>query len=110
MKVETNQAGVDQLHRQLDDAGARGMEDVRAEIQTRAPRVTGEYAGSFVVTTSVDGSVSHHAVASQLPQAGAVERGADVGPRRGPHMAGSFTVRDAGARWPDHVTRRLRDG
>lgn len=97
---------MDQLHRQLDEAARGGLEDTRADAAAEAPRLTGEYASNFQSTYNPEDGTG--AVYNPLPQAGAVERGANVGPRRGPHMAGSHTLRTVGPRWLDHTTRRLR--
>src|SRR5688572_29008167 len=68
------------------EAGLRRVAEIS---RTRAPRRTVEYAGS--ITFTADGLNGQ--VGSRLPQAGAVERGANVGPRRGPHMRGQPTIR-----------------
>lgn len=79
-------------------------DDTLAEARATAPRRSGEYAGSL----ERRGSGLSSTIGSPLPQAGAVERGADVGPRRGPHMGPVGTLREAGDRFPERMTSRLR--
>lgn len=104
MKVEPNAEGVARLHARNDAAAKGGLEDVRDELANQSARRSGEYAGSL----RVDYADGHGVLYSPLPQAGAVERGADVGPRRGPHMRGQHLIARLGPTWPAKVTARLR--
>ncbi len=104
MKVERNEAGVRALEAGLDRAHRAALEQMAEQARAEAPHRSGEYAASLETTLEGD----HGALFSRLPQAGAVERGADVGPRRGPHMAGSHTIVRAGATFADRMTRQLR--
>lgn len=97
----------------LLDKTERGFEAAVGETLDRAvanaPRRTGEYAASLRRSATETGTVLRARIGSPLPQAGAVELGADVGPRRGPHMEGSLAIRRAIEQYPDAVTRRLRE-
>lgn len=84
-------AGPRFLQERLEVAHAAALEASAQVARQRAPRRTGEYAGS--IDAIVSGLVGR--VGSSLVRATAIERGADVGPRRGPHMAGQPTVRPA---------------
>ena len=77
--------------RKVTSAHEAGLQAVASASRQRAPRRTGEYAGS--ITYSASGLRGQ--VGSRLPQAGAVERGANVGARVGPHMRGQPTIRPA---------------
>lgn len=84
------------IARRARSANAAGLEAVASTAQGRARRRTGEYAASIRASSGGpvgDRMIGH--VGSPLPQAGAVERGANVGPRRGPHMRGSPSIRPA---------------
>lgn len=104
MKLIPDPAARARLHDTIDNAHDRALEATRDEAIANAPRQSGEYAASL--QTHRNGE--HGAVYSNLPQAGAVERGANVGDRRGPHMAGAHSVRDAGRHFPQHMTEALR--
>lgn len=97
----------------LLDKTERGFEAAVDETLERAagyaPRLSGEYAASLRRSTTETGPMLRAQIGSPLPQAGAVERGADVGPRRGPHMRGAFAIGRAIEQYPDAVTRRLRE-
>jgi hypothetical protein len=79
------------IERRIEAAHAAGLEAVAEAARGRAPHRSGEYAAS--IKASAEGLSGH--VRSPLPQAGAVERGANVGPRRGPHMRGQPSIRPA---------------
>lgn len=90
----------------LEEAHDRALERTRQQAVATAPRRSGEYAASLQQQrTGTKG-----AIYSALPQAGAVERGANVGPRRGPHMRGSHTIARAGEQFPQHMSEALRGG
>lgn len=86
----------------------RATDDVLADARMTAPRRTGAYAASLerIDTETPDGVVSR--IGSRRPEAPAIENGADVGDRQGPHMAPAGTLARAGRRYPEHMTRRLR--
>ena len=63
------------------------LEATANRARATALRRTGEYQASIRATSS--------GVGSPLPQAGAVERGANVGARKGPHMRGRASIRPA---------------
>lgn len=75
----------------------RALQTVAARARQRAPRRSGEYAGSIMAHEELDflRSSFRGSVGSNLPQARTVERGANVGARRGPHMRGQPTIRPA---------------
>ncbi len=87
-----------------EQATRAAFDDVLDRRRADAPRLTGQYAASL--TMSVDGLRA--SIGSPLPQAHAVERGADVGPRRGPHMGPVGTLAKAGADFRDAMPRHLR--
>lgn len=100
MRIERNQTGIDSLMRGLDQAASAGRRDVQNEVRARQARRSGRLAGSY--------TEDENGVYSGVVYAGAVERGANVGPRRGPHMTGNRRLREAGDKWLDHTTRHLR--
>lgn len=65
------------------------LEDVAGHARSRAARRTGEYASTI---RAVAGDTTG-AVGSDHPATTAIERGADVGARRGPHMRGQPAIR-----------------
>jgi hypothetical protein len=95
-----------------DAAFRLATEDTLRDAQAEAARHsrTGEHAASLAVTSPA-GSTDQMSVSlgSPLPQARALERGADVGPRRGPHMKGIHAVSAAAERFPEHMTRRMQE-
>jgi hypothetical protein len=96
------------LERKVAAANAGALEDVAGAARQAARRRTGEYAGS--IRAVADGT-SGGSVGSPLPQAGAVERGANVGPRRGPHMSGRPAIRPAALQhFGRAFARRFRGG
>jgi hypothetical protein len=60
------------------------------------------------VVQGAPGAVLTAVLTSPLARAGAVEFGANVGPRRGPHMGGAFTTSRAVDKYPLHMAERLR--
>jgi hypothetical protein len=94
----------------LSEKMRRAHEAASQEIveiaRVRAPRRTSQYAGSL--RADVDGLSA--SIGSPLPQAGAVERGANVGRRRGPHMRGQASVRPAAQQYGHAFTERMRSG
>lgn len=80
------------IQRRVERAHRAALEDVARIAAAQAPRRTGEYAGSI---HAYPGEGATGRVGSPLARAGAVERGANVGPRRGPHMRGQPSVRPA---------------
>lgn len=85
------------LGRRARAAHEAALQAVAQGARTRARRRTGEYAGSIRATVPPGtlGDRFTGSVGSPLPQAGAVERGANVGPRKGPHMRGQPSIRPA---------------
>ena len=103
MKLVTDYTPLEQRTQRAFDAAVEAtLEDRRAN----APRATGEYAASLERT----GSGLSASIGSRLPQASTVERGADVGPRRGPHMRAVGTLGEAGDVFIRAMTDRLRAG
>ena len=82
----------------------------RDELRTSVPRATGEFANTLVVSFSKEPGRSRVKVASPLRRGFALEIGANVGARRGPHMRGQHrierTMRD---RWGGVVSQALRE-
>lgn len=106
MQLVVDEAARSRMVRGLEEAHDRALERMRQRAQAEAPRRTGEYAANMQVARNERTG----ALFNPLPQAGAVERGADVGPRRGPHMRGAGTIRRAGAEFPAHMSEALRGG
>jgi hypothetical protein len=106
VSVIPDEAGRSRLRAGLERAHDQALERTRARAVGDAPRRTGEFAASL--QTHRSGTVG--SVYSDLPQAGAVERGANVGPRRGPHMAGAHVIARAGEHFPEHMAEALRGG
>lgn len=101
----------------LRDRTRRGFEqtlpdlvaDARREAQSHSR--TGEYAASLRHGRVAGfGDRFRARIGSPLVQAGAVERGADVGPRKGPHMRGLNILVTAMESYPDRLANRLRGG
>lgn len=65
-------------------------------------------AGQVRLSTPASGGHLVAVIGSNLPQAGAVERGAWV-KGRGPHMHGVGNLGQAGTRFVENMTRRLRE-
>lgn len=78
--------------------------DVLERRRGDAPRLTGEYASSLELRSHGNEAT----IGSPLPQAGAVERGANVGARRGPHMGPVGTLSRAGEDFLQAMPRALR--
>src|SRR5215212_3670288 len=88
--------GVGAFMRQSRAAHSAALEAVANAARARAPKRSGEYAASIRATEGIGlGTHLTGSVGSHLPQAGAVERGANVGARRGPHMRGQPSIRPA---------------
>lgn len=89
-----------------DRAHDAALERGRRRAAEVAPRRSGEYAAHFqTIRTGQDG-----AIFNDLPQAMALERGANVGDRRGPHMGGSHTLAAAGEEFNTAFLEELRHG
>jgi len=104
VRYDPNPAGINALLDGLDRAHDAALEDIRQEAAANAPKQTGEFAASIQASRSGE----HGSLYTGLPQGGAVERGANVGARKGPHMTGSHVMADAGAHFPDKMYARLR--
>jgi hypothetical protein len=93
------------LFEKAERAHDAAVDDALAHAQATAPRLTGEYADSI----EARGEGSSSVIGSPLPQAGAVERGANVGPgRRGPHMGPVGTLSQIGGVYIASMTNHLR--
>jgi hypothetical protein len=104
VRLDKDEQGRAAMLHKLEVAHDLALADVLADARTNAPKRTGQFASSLQARrTGANGGLT-----SGLAQAGAVERGANVGPRRGPHMRGSHVMVDAGRKWPDRMTARLR--
>jgi len=104
--VRTNDhAIVDRLVAATEEA----VQDMR--LAMRVPRFTGRLSASlaFPVALDADGDLDV-AMTSSLPYARAADRGANAGPRPGPHMAGAHFVGPALEGLPDRVAEHFRGG
>lgn len=101
-----DQAGRQAIHDAQDRAHDIALEKSRQQAVAEAPKRTGEFAAH--IQSARFGQQG--GLFNDLPQAGAVERGANVGPRRGPHMKGSHVIARAGEAWGDHFLEALRSG
>lgn len=94
--------------RAMGTAHAEALGDAALLARRDAPRRSGRsgrYAASIRAVVEREGLDG--ALESDVPYAGALERGADVGPRRGPHMKGQAVLSDAARQMPALVARRL---
>lgn len=92
------------LYDRIDRAIEQAFDDWHAEAQAEAPRLTGEYAASLELTRTGKHAA---AIGSSLPQAWAIEKGANVGDRRGPHHGPVGTLADVGPRIIEHMRDAL---
>ena len=88
-------------------AFAAAAEDVLVDARTGAPHLTGAYAASLALNSAELAADPTATIASGLRRGPAVEFGANVGTRRGPHMSGSHSVTRAVARFGERMTARL---
>lgn len=111
MKIQTNyQPLFASVDRSFREAAGDTLQIARAEASRHSR--TGQHAASLRMS-SVSGAGGERQtvrIGSSLEQARAVEIGADVGPRRGPHMQGIRALQTAAGKFPEHMTRRLREG
>lgn len=106
MKVETHP---EVLQRQVFEGAEDAAEDLLDAARASAPVLTGEYRDSLQITGIGSlGDTRTFRIGSPLPQARAVEFGANVGHRVGPHMRGVGHLDDAVMQWPRLMTSRLR--
>jgi hypothetical protein len=99
----------DVLLRRVEDAHEHSTVRVLDLARANAHKVSGEHGASLRATApSSDVGRLTSRIGSPLPQAGAVERGANVGPRRGPHMKGAHAIERAGEQYPTFMTDELR--
>ena len=105
MKVESDPRP---LLDHVEHSARASIDDVQADAVRTARRRSGRHAAGIQQRVEVLGDRIDGAVGGTVPYAGALERGADVGPRRGPHMEGDHAIRDAGDRFLEHMTNRLR--
>ena len=89
-------------------AGDEAAQETRSSM--RVPRRTGALAASIQVAAGLDADGDLAVVAtSSLPYARAVDRGANVGPRPGPHMGGgAHFVGPALDALPDRIAEHVR--
>lgn len=107
------QSGAGKLFERIESATHEAGEDILRYVQQRTPKLTGRLASSYelVEVKSEPGHVIL-AIASDLPYAGAIERGAWVRGGRGPHISGSgkgrHTLRNGGRTLGRRMNARLR--
>ena len=93
----------------LVTATGEAVQDMR--LAMRVPRLTGALAASLDFPTGLDADGDLEvAMTSSLPYARAADRGANAGPRPGPHMAGAHFVGPALEGLPDRIVEHFRGG
>ncbi len=96
------------LMRREREAMDRSMESFVSDLGMRVPRLTGTYADSLRASTSTDAEGNLiSTISSPLARGLALEWGAHVGPRPGPHMTGSHAIRDALPVWAQEFSREM---
>jgi hypothetical protein len=107
VKVTSDIPGFENRIHEKVDRVARPL--YRDQVRGAVAHRTGRYAASLIVSFERTGSVSRVRVSSPLPYGGALEYGANVGPRRGPHMRGDHAIATVTkARWGSVVATALR--
>lgn len=84
--------GEDAIGERVKEALAEALEKTAEVASANAALRTGEYASTI---RAVHDGENGGAIGSDHPGATAIERGADVGRRRGPHMEGQPAIRPA---------------
>lgn len=95
---------IDHAERSFDAAVEETVERVRAD----APVLTGDYRAKFSARTgqTAGGSLTAR-IGNSHPGTRAIELGADVGPRRGPHMKAAGSLRRTGDDYLDNMDDAL---
>jgi hypothetical protein len=83
------------------------LQDRAKAAQSAAPRRTGRFAASIRANVNPDGLSG--SVSADVPYAGALEHGANVGSRRGPHMRAEPSITPAMASFGDVLADKLRE-
>jgi hypothetical protein len=94
---------------ELDGGFRDAMEDRAQAAQAAAPRRSGRYAASIRAEVRQAGDQWQGSLSAGVPYAGALEHGANVGPRRGPHMKAEPTIGPAMAGFGDVLAAKLRE-
>lgn len=103
MKVTSDAAPFEAALKSAGQVAATAFEqDVRASI----PHRTGRTAAETQVLAADDGSRATYSVVGP-PQLAALEYGANVGPRRGPHMGPEHPIARVASRFGDHLAEAL---
>jgi hypothetical protein len=107
--VTTVTTNLEPLLADLDAGFRETLEDRARAAQALAPRRSGRYAAGIraTSTSSIDGPSG--AISADVPYAGALEHGADVGDRRGPHMAGQHPIGRAMESFGDVLEQKLKE-
>lgn len=106
MKVTSD---VRPLEQQLVAAGHAAGAAFEADVRSAIPHRTGQTAAQTHVVESDDGSTATFSIVGP-PQLAALEYGANVGNRRGPHMGPEHPIARVFDRFGEHLAEALGSG
>lgn len=94
------------FERVLVDAGHRAAPSFEADVRASIPHRTGQTAAETRIVESDTGSMATFRIVGP-PQLAALEHGANVGARRGPHMGPEHPIGKVADRFGQHLAEAL---